>query len=75
MIIAQYQKLKKAPQSKNLEMWLHSWEKTYKDTLDIDLPDMQGNVDNVKHTRQSLYQLLQYACRFLASDPRTSVSS
>ena len=33
MIIAQYQKLKKAPWSKNLEIWLHSWEKTYKDTL------------------------------------------
>ena len=24
-------------------MWLHSWEKTYKDALDIDLPDVQGN--------------------------------
>ncbi|KAI9748056.1 MAG: hypothetical protein M1815_003638 [Lichina confinis] len=38
-----YQKLKKAPQSKNLETWLHSWEKMYKDALDIDLPDVQGN--------------------------------
>ena len=43
MIIAQYQKLKKAPWSKNLEIWLYSWEKTYKDALNIDLSDMQGN--------------------------------
>ena len=24
-------------------MWLHSWKKMYKDALNIDLPDMQGN--------------------------------
>ena len=32
---------------------MHSWEKIYKDTLDIDLPDMQGNRP-VKNFVQSL---------------------
>ena len=40
MVLAQYQKIKKVPRTKNLELWLHSWEKTYQDALDIDI---QGN--------------------------------
>ena len=43
MVLAQYQKIKKVPRTKNLELWLHSWEKTYQDVLDIGLPDVQGN--------------------------------
>ena len=24
-------------------MWLHSWETMYRDTMDLGLPDVQGN--------------------------------
>ena len=42
-LINQYQKLKKAPRSQNLDTWLQQWEKTYKECKQLKLPDVQDD--------------------------------
>jgi hypothetical protein len=39
-LISQYQKLKKAPRSQNLDNWIKQWETTYTDCKEFDLPDV-----------------------------------
>jgi hypothetical protein len=39
-LVNQYQKLKKAPRSQNLDTWLQQWEKTYKECKQLKLPDV-----------------------------------
>jgi hypothetical protein len=36
----QYQKLKEAPRSQDLDTWLQQWEKTYKECKQLELPDV-----------------------------------
>src|SRR5271170_1633720 len=42
-LINQYQKLKEAPDSQNLDTWLQQWEKTYKECKQLKLPDVQDD--------------------------------
>jgi hypothetical protein len=42
-LINQYQKLKEAPHSQNLDTWLQQWEKTYKKCKQLKLPDVEGD--------------------------------
>jgi hypothetical protein len=38
----EYQKLKTAPESQDIDNWLRSWEKTYHHCTKINLPETQG---------------------------------
>jgi hypothetical protein len=42
-LVNQYQKLKKAPRSQNLDTWLQQWEKTYKECKQLKLPDVEDD--------------------------------
>jgi hypothetical protein len=42
-MVLRYRKLQKAPKSRNLDSWLHSWELTYADARSINLPDVAGD--------------------------------
>ena len=42
-LVNQYQKLKKAPHSQNLDTWLQQWEKTYKECKQLKLPDVEDD--------------------------------
>jgi hypothetical protein len=42
-LINQYQKLKEAPHSQNLDTWFQQWEKTYKECKQLNLPDVEDD--------------------------------
>ena len=39
-----YAKLRKAPKSQNIEVWLQSWEQTYMECKDLKLPIVEDNL-------------------------------
>jgi hypothetical protein len=43
VLIKEYQALKRAPWSTEMERWLMRWEAVYAEALSIDLPDVKGN--------------------------------
>ena len=42
-LVRQYNELKKAPWSQNIEKWLQTWERVYKQCMSQELPDVTGD--------------------------------
>ena len=42
-LINQYQKVKEAPRTQNLNTWLQQWEKTFKECKQLKLPDVEDD--------------------------------
>ena len=49
-LIRTYQELKKSPKTQQTDVWLNSWEKTYKQMTDLNLPDV--------HDKRPLFDFL-----------------